>query len=80
MSPLLDAMLAVMKCGEIVEQGSHQELMQRPGGAYATLVRLQTSTQLEPHEAVQPLDSALQLGSEPVTVQAYSPTQVCQAG
>ena len=68
-----------MKSGEIVEQGSHKELMQMPGGAYATLVRLQTSTQLKSQAAVQPPDSKLGLGSEPETVQAYNTTQVCQA-
>ena len=32
---------AVVRAGAIVESGSHAELMARPDGAYATLVRLQ---------------------------------------
>ena len=32
---------AVMKHGQVVEQGSHAELERRPGGAYATLIKLQ---------------------------------------
>lgn len=33
--------IAVMKRGEVVETGSHRELLAREGGAYATLVQLQ---------------------------------------
>ena len=36
---------AVVKQGEIVEQGRHADLVQIPDGAYATLVRLQASAQ-----------------------------------
>ncbi len=31
------AMIAVMKKGQVVEVGSHSELISKPGGAYATL-------------------------------------------
>ena len=34
---------AVMKHGQVVEQGSHAELMCRSGGAYATLIELQAA-------------------------------------
>ncbi len=34
---------AVVGKGKIVEQGNHAELVARPNGAYATLVRLQQS-------------------------------------
>ena len=34
---------AVMKHGQVVEQGSHAELMRRPGGTYATLIKLQAA-------------------------------------
>lgn len=34
---------AVMKHGQVVEQGSHAELMRRPGGAYAALIKLQAA-------------------------------------
>ena len=33
--------IAVIQDGAIVEEGSHHELMSRPGGAYCTLIRLQ---------------------------------------
>ena len=32
-----------MKHGQVVEQGSHAELMRRPGGTYATLIKLQAA-------------------------------------
>ena len=35
--------IAVMKKGRIVEQGTHDELLQDPDGAYSSLVRLQQS-------------------------------------
>lgn len=33
--------IAVVQRGAIVEEGRHEELMARPNGAYAALVRLQ---------------------------------------
>ncbi len=41
-----------MKEGKVVEQGTHPELVDRPNGAYATLVKLQVSAeQQNPKEA-----------------------------
>lgn len=66
-----------MKAGEIVEQGSHQELIQKPGGAYATLIRLQASThQPALPTAVQPSEQGLKHSTQPELVQAYSTSQV----
>jgi len=36
--------IAVMRAGHIVEQGSHEELLRDPEGAYASLIRLQQAT------------------------------------
>ena len=33
--------IAVVQQGKLLEQGSHEQLMARPGGAYASLVRHQ---------------------------------------
>lgn len=35
--------IAVMKKGNIVEKGTHEELLQDPDGAYSSLIRLQQS-------------------------------------
>ena len=67
-----------MRSGEIVEQGSHAELMQMPGGAYATLVRLQTSTQQDYQNAEYSSPQKLKGDSKPEVVQAYSTSQVPQ--
>lgn len=40
--------IAVVEKGQIVEQGSHQELMAKAGGAYATLVKLQEMARDDP--------------------------------
>ena len=34
--------LVVLDGGEIIEEGTHEELMRRPDGVYANLVRIQT--------------------------------------
>lgn len=68
---------AVMRGGEIVEQGSHTQLMQLAGGTYATLVRLQASAQLKPMQALEASsDQRETLSTQPEVVQAYSKTQV----
>lgn len=69
---------AVMKQGEIVEQGSHRELMQNPQGAYATLVRLQASAQHILQDPVHPFDQKAKESNQLEVVQAYSTLQVCQ--
>ena len=70
-------MAAVVKQGEIVEQGSHGELIQIPNGAYATLVRLQASAQ---HPALQqkqqPISQQLQYSADPEVLQKVISSQV----
>ena len=66
-----------MKQGEIVEQGSHAELIQIPDGAYATLVRLQASAQ---HPALQhkrqPITEQLQHSADPQVLKKLISSQV----
>ena len=70
-------MVAVVKQGEIVEQGSHGELIQIPNGAYATLVRLQDSAQ---HPALQqkqqPVSQQLQHSADPEVLRKVISSQV----
>ena len=70
---------AVVRQGEIVEQGSHGELIQIPNGAYATLVRLQASAQ---HPALQqkqqPISQQLQHSADPEVLQKVISSQVCR--
>lgn len=44
---------AVLKNGEIVEQGSHAQLISRPTGAYSTLLKLQLAAQDEAHDSME---------------------------
>ena len=44
-SPARVRVVAVLSGGNIVEQGRHSELMDRPSGAYATLLQLQMQAQ-----------------------------------
>lgn len=68
---------AVVRQGEIVEQGSHEELIQIPNGAYATLVRLQASAQ---HPALQqkqqPINEQLQHSADPAVFRKAISSQV----
>jgi ATP-binding cassette subfamily B (MDR/TAP) protein 1 len=41
--------IAVVRAGEVVEQGSHDALIGDPLGAYSTLVRLQMQVGVEAH-------------------------------
>ena len=68
-------MAAVVKQGEIVEQGSHGELIQTPNGAYATLVRLQASTHSHP-ELQQPIVEQLQHSADPEVLRQVISSQV----
>ena len=43
---------AVLKGGNIVESGSHNELVDRPGGTYATLLKLQMTAQRQQEDEV----------------------------
>ena len=45
---------AVVRAGAIVESGSHGELMARPNGAYATLVKLQAIVHQKDQEVCPP--------------------------
>ncbi|GLJ36676.1 hypothetical protein SUGI_0737940 [Cryptomeria japonica] len=47
-------LIAVLQSGCVVESGTHQDLIERPGGAYAALVhlQLQTRTVTDPSKAV----------------------------
>eukprot|EP00891_Asterochloris_glomerata_P003655 jgi/Astpho2/3655/e_gw1.00059.3.1_t len=47
-------MIAVVRAGAIVESGSHGELMARPNGAYATLVKLQAIVHQKDQEVCPP--------------------------
>ena len=68
---------AVVRQGEIVEQGSHGELIQIPNGAYATLVRLQASAQ-DPalQQKQQPIDEQLQHSADPEVLRKAVSSQV----
>ena len=50
MTPCLPA---VVKAGAIIESGSHWELLARPDGAYATLVKLQAISRSRHKEVPQ---------------------------
>ena len=67
----------MVKAGEIVEQGSHVDLIQIPNGAYATLVRLQASAQ---HPALQqkqqPISQQLQHTADPAVLKRVISSQV----
>ena len=43
--------MAVLSGGNIVEQGSHSQLIGRTNGAYSTLLKLQVSAQRQQEEA-----------------------------
>ena len=45
--------MAVLKSGNIVEQGRHSELMGRPDGAYATLLKLQMTASRQRPDATE---------------------------
>ena len=66
---------AVVRQGEIVEQGSHGELIQTPNGAYATLVRLQASTHTHP-DLQQPIVEQLQHSADPEVLRQVISSQV----
>jgi ABC-type microcin C transport system duplicated ATPase subunit YejF len=56
---------AVVRQGEIVEQGTHADLILKPNGAYATLVRLQASAQHQAADDKQSLsERKLQISAE----------------
>lgn len=71
-------MVAVVRQGEIVEQGSHGELIQIPNGAYATLVRLQASTHHHPDllQKQQPIAEQLQHSADPDVLRKVISSQV----
>eukprot|EP00891_Asterochloris_glomerata_P005017 jgi/Astpho2/5017/Aster-05951 len=61
LSTIMNAdIIAVMKHGQVVEQGSHAELMRRPGGAYAALIKLQAAARRGDNQAafVEPEDDS----------------------
>ena len=62
---------AVVGKGKIVEQGNHADLVSRPGGAYAALVRLQ---QRDPTLESNPAKDALEAGDYALT--AHSSKQL----
>lgn len=47
-------LIAVVQSGQVMETGSHHDLMQQPNGLYTTLVRLQNQTLNEPDQPVNP--------------------------
>ena len=68
---------AVVRQGEIVEQGSHAELIARPDGAYATLVRLQASAQNHDADSNHQLsEDTLQRSQDPSVLQEVVVSQV----
>ena len=74
-------MAAVVRQGEIVEQGTHADLILKPDGEYAALVRLQASAQ---HQAADDKQSfserKLQISAEdPGVLQDLITTEVCLA-
>lgn len=71
-------MAAVVRQGEIVEQGSHGELIQIPNGAYATLVRLQASAHRHPdlQQKQQPIAEQLQHSADPEVLRQVISSQV----
>ena len=65
LSQPLPVSAAVVRQGEIVEQGTHADLILRPNGAYATLVRLQASAQHQGLDGEPPLsEEKLQLSTQ----------------
>ncbi len=72
---------AVVRQGEIVEQGTHADLILKPNGAYATLVRLQASAQHQAADDKQSLsEKKLQISAEdPGVLQDLITTEVCLA-
>ena len=75
-------MAAVVRQGEIVEQGSHGELVQIPNGAYATLVRLQASAQQpamqqQKQQAMDEISHQLQHSADPEVLKTVISSQVC---
>ena len=50
--------IIVINKGEVVEQGSHNDLLKKKGGLYATLVRKQMVAEEDRHEGR--LDSAIE--------------------
>lgn len=46
--------IAVVNSGKIVETGSHEELISKPDGAYASLVQLQQAASLHRHPSQGP--------------------------
>lgn len=74
-------MAAVVRQGEIVEQGSHGELIQIPNGAYATLVRLQASAQQpamqqQKQQALDEISHQLQHSADPEVLKKVISSQV----
>ena len=68
---------AVVRQGETVEQGSHAELIARPDGAYATLVRLQASAQNQDADSNHQLsEENLQRSQDPSVLQEVVISQV----
>ncbi|KAL0036182.1 hypothetical protein WJX79_007336 [Trebouxia sp. C0005] len=58
-------LIAVVRQGEIVEQGNHSDLILKPNGAYATLVRLQASAQHQAADDKQSLsERKLEISAE----------------
>ncbi|KAA6419418.1 MAG: ATP-binding cassette transporter [Trebouxia sp. A1-2] len=58
-------LIAVVRQGEIVEQGTHSDLILKPNGAYATLVRLQASAQHQAADDKQSLsERKLEISAE----------------
>lgn len=74
-------MAAVVRQGEIVEQGSHGELIQIPNGAYATLVRLQASAQQpamqQKQQVADEISHQLQHSADPEVLKKVITSQVC---
>ena len=66
-----------MRQGEIVEQGSHADLIAKPDGAYATLVRLQASAQNQDADSNHQLsEDKLQQSQDPSVLQEVVISQV----
>ena len=70
---------AVVRQGKIVEQGTHADLILRPNGAYATLVRLQASAQHQGLDGKPPLsEEKLQMSTQqPEVLQDLIISEVC---
>ncbi|KAK9861269.1 hypothetical protein WJX84_002505 [Apatococcus fuscideae] len=72
LSTILNAdVISVVGKGKIVEQGNHADLVSRPGGAYAALVRLQ---QRDPALETNPAKEAIEAGDYALT--AHSSKQL----